>query len=168
MGDSESPTSFFRRINPPPTNWSKWFPECNTPSLKPPFKCKGNEEDIHNYGHWTQPVQYSSCNITLVDIHWSFSATTLTAAIGFGTMNPQSSTVFHTRSRCVIPYNQEIRQRRRMSPEKQIGETFPIGLANWLAPISEFEFGSDGFFGVRKSACSAGMACLQIQQALPL
>ncbi|KAJ7271824.1 auxin efflux carrier [Mycena rebaudengoi] len=41
-------------------------------------------------------------------------------------------------------------------------ETFPIGLASRLAPISEFEFGSDGFFGVRKSACSAGMACPQI------
>jgi hypothetical protein len=47
-------------------------------------------------------------------------------------------------------------------------ETFPIGLANRLAPISEFEFGSDGFFGVHKSACSAGVACPQIQPALPL
>ncbi|KAJ7235351.1 hypothetical protein C8J57DRAFT_1572094 [Mycena rebaudengoi] len=36
--------------------------------------------------------------------------------------------------------------------------TFPIGLANRLAPISEFEFGSDGFFGVGKSTCSAGVA----------
>jgi hypothetical protein len=47
-------------------------------------------------------------------------------------------------------------------------ETFPIGLANWLAPISEFEFGSDGFFGVRKSACSTGVACPQLQPVVPL
>ncbi|KAJ7229373.1 hypothetical protein C8J57DRAFT_1251971 [Mycena rebaudengoi] len=62
MGDSASPTSLFRRINPPPTNWSKWCPECNTPSLKPPFECKGNGEDIHNYGRWTQPCDNGDCN----------------------------------------------------------------------------------------------------------
>ncbi|KAJ7288690.1 hypothetical protein C8J57DRAFT_1460136 [Mycena rebaudengoi] len=50
----------------------------------------------------------------------------------------------------------------------QITETFPIGLANRRPPISELEFGCDGFFGVRKSACSAGVACHQIQPALPL
>ncbi|KAJ6563996.1 hypothetical protein B0H19DRAFT_1067599 [Mycena capillaripes] len=64
MSDSESPTSLFRRINPPPTNWSKWCRECNTPSLKPPFECKGNGEDIHNYGRWVQPCNNSDCS------HW--------------------------------------------------------------------------------------------------
>jgi hypothetical protein len=41
-------------------------------------------------------------------------------------------------------------------------ETIPISLENWLAPISKFEFGCDVFFGLRKSAFSASVACPQI------
>jgi hypothetical protein len=47
-------------------------------------------------------------------------------------------------------------------------ETFPIGLADWRAPISEFEFGCDGVRGVGKSACAACVACVQIQPAYSL
>ncbi|KAJ7201465.1 hypothetical protein C8J57DRAFT_1260860 [Mycena rebaudengoi] len=47
-------------------------------------------------------------------------------------------------------------------------ETFLFGLAERLAPISEFEFRSDGFDGRAKLACLACVACGQMQLAFPL
>ncbi|KAJ7234844.1 hypothetical protein C8J57DRAFT_1248989 [Mycena rebaudengoi] len=47
--------------------------------------------------------------------------------------------------------NDSLVGRGKIYPSQML-ETFPICLENRLAPISEFKFGSDGFFGVGKLA----------------
>ncbi|KAJ7264270.1 hypothetical protein C8J57DRAFT_1230743 [Mycena rebaudengoi] len=48
--------------------------------------------------------------------------------------------------------------------DRLVAETFLIGLANRLAPISEFKFGSDGFSGVRNRLVRRAWLVLKYSQ----